>query len=72
MKQPTFIKNLIQKYYEKNYNKPKYRLQDLYIGEITYINSSTDYVDENSTTHDIKTKCTYKPVKKFGWLPTYS
>lgn len=59
MKQPQIIKKLIEKKKIKEYNKPKYDIKDLYIGEIVFI------IAEKWVTFET-TSYTYRPIKKFA------
>lgn len=59
MKQPKFIKRIIQKHEEKEFNKPKHDIEALYVGEIVFI-VDEKYVNYSTTSY------TYRPIKKFA------
>ena len=64
MRNPQFINNIIQKYRQHKDNRPKYKIEDLYIGEIIYIIDSQFVI--GSSLLDSGTKHTYKIIKDFA------
>lgn len=59
MKRPKIIQKLIENKKIKEYNKPKYKIEDLYVGEIVFI------TDEKLVTFEA-ISYTYRPIKKFA------
>lgn len=41
MRNPKFIERMIEKHNKKEYNKPKYNIEDLYIGKLVLLKNAT-------------------------------
>ena len=64
MNKPRLIEYMAQKREERHLNKPRYKIEDLYVGEIIYI-VNTEFVS-GPTFWQSGTKTTYKHIKPFA------
>lgn len=66
MKKPKFIQRMIEKQEEKKFNKPRYKIDDLYVGKIIYIKSSSLFVGPNASIYDSGERIQYRNIKQFA------
>ena len=64
MNKPRIIERMAQKREERQLNKPRYKIQDLCVGEIIYITNTEFYT--GPTFWQCGTKYTFKHIKPFA------
>lgn len=66
MNKPNFIEKIIQRHNEKELNMPRYKIEDLYVGKIIYIQSEKFYSEPTHSIFDSGTCITFQNIKKFA------
>ena len=66
MNKPNFIEKIIQRHNEKELNIPRYKIEDLYVGKIIYIQSEKFYSGPTHSIFDSGTCITFQNIKKFA------